>query len=298
MKKIGGIIPAMATPMNRDGSVDTGAVRALADALIANGADGLFAVGSMGEAASLGKEERIRMIGAAAEAAAGRVPVIGGSGFVTTRETVEMTQACADLGVAAVSVISPYYWKLSQEDLYAHYARVIHSTDLPVFVYNLPNNTGLNVDPETVGRLFRNEGLAGAKDSSANWENTKGYMDATGEGFTMLVGEDTLCLRGLEYGSCGSISAPANVYTYVMKTILTRFRAGDTAGAQEAQEDWNRIIRLLLRVGSFPANFKLAADLMTAPVGAPRLPVQPADPAAFAAVKEELDQIASRYGRS
>ncbi len=293
--KIHGIIPAMATPMNADGSVDTGAIKALVEALIRNGADGVFAVGSMGEAASLGSAERLRVIRTAVEAAAGRIPVIGGTGFVTTHETVETTRACADLGVDAVSVITPFYWKLSQEDLYAHYAEIIQHTELPVFAYNLPNNTGLNLEPETVGRLYRQEGLAGAKDSSGVWENTKGYMDQTDKGFTMLIGEDALCAKGLEYGASGSISAPANVYTYVMKAIYTRTMAGDLEGARKAQEDWNAIIARMASIGRFPANFKCATNILTARVGMPRRPVLPADPARLEAVRAELEAIASRY---
>lgn len=295
MMRIQGIIPAMATPMNSDGSVDTGAVKGLVDALIQNGADAVFAVGCMGEATSLGPQDRLTVIRAAVEAAEGRVPVIGGTGFVTTQDTIEVTRACEDLGVAAVSVITPSFWKLSQDDIYAHYAAVIRHTSLPVFAYNLPKNTGLNLEPETVGRLYRQEGLAGAKDSSAVWENTKGYLDQTDDGFTLLVGEDALCERGLEYGSCGSISAPANAYTHVMKAIYTRFKAGDLEGARAAQADWDAIVTHMTSIGQFPANFKYVTDQVTAPVGAPRLPVRPADPARFAAVKEKMDAIAAKY---
>lgn len=295
--KICGIIPAMATPMKEDGSIDAGAIGALVDALIRDGADGLFACGSMGEAASLNLAERLQVIRETVRAVNGRVPVLAGTGFITTEETVRATKACEDLGVAAVSVISPFYWKLSQENLYAHYAEVIRQTNLPVFAYNLPNNTGLNVAPETIGRLYREEGLRGAKDSSACWENTKGYMDQTGEDFNMLVGSDSLCLEGLKYGACGSISAPANIYTYVMKAIYTRFKAGDLPGAQRAQDDWNAIVDKLGSVGGFPGNFKLAADRVTSRVGAPRLPVQPGDPAKLAAVLEEVEAMASAYRR-
>lgn len=293
--KICGIIPAMATPMKADGSIDVGAIGPLADALIRNGADALFAVGSMGEAASLGFEDRMTVFRETVAAVNGRVPVLAGTGFVTTEETVRATRACEELGVAAVSVISPFYWKLSQDDLFAHYAEVVRSTSLPVFAYNLPNNTGLNVDPETIGRLYREVGLRGAKDSSAVWENTKGYMDQTGEDFNMLVGSDGLCLEGLKYGACGSISAPANAYTYVMKAIYTRFTAGDLTGAQQAQDDWNAIISLMGSTGGFPGNFKLATDKLVSPVGAPRKPVQPGDPAKLEAVMDKLESIACKY---
>ena len=293
--EIKGIIPAMATPMDANGAVDLKAIKPLVDRLIADGAAGLFACGSMGEAASLGIEERIDVIRATVEAADGRIPVLGGTGFITTEDTIKATKLCEDIGVAAVSVITPCYWKLTQEAIYRHYASVINATSLPVFVYNLPGNSGNNVDPETVGKLYRNEGLAGAKDSCAVWENTKGYMDETGSDFTMLVGEDSLCLEGLKYGSKGSISAPSGAFTKVFVAIYNRFKAGDLAGAQEAQDDWGRICDLMVSTGSFPGNFKMIIDKVTSPVGPARLPVIPADEKIFAAVLPEMQAIAAKY---
>ena len=198
-------------------------------------------------------------------------------------------------GVAAVSVITPSYWRMSQEALYRHYASVIHATTLPVFAYNLPQNTGNNLDPETVGKLYRQEGLAGAKDSCAVWENTKGYMDQVDDGFCMLVGEDTLCLEGLKYGSKGSISAPSNAYTYVMAAIYNRFVAGDLEGAQQAQDDWNFIIRRFNAVGAFPGSFKLTTSRLTSDVGPARAPVLPADEAKLNELLPELEAVAAKY---
>ena len=293
--EIKGLIPAMATPMHEDGSLNLDAIAPLADRLIESGADSLFVAGSMGEAASLSLEERMDAVKATVKAVNGRVPVLAGTGFPTTAETIRMTRMCEGEGVAAVSVITPYYWKMSQEALYRHFASVIHSTDLPVFAYNLPQNTGNNLDPETVGRLYRQEGLAGAKDSCAKWENTKGYMDQTGKDFCMLVGEDSLCLEGLKYGSRGSISAPSNVCTHVMAAIYDRYMAGDLAGAQQAQEDWNRITAYLCSTGAFPGSFKLATCMLTSDVGPARLPVLPADSEKMQAVLPMIKEIADKY---
>ena len=293
--EIKGLIPAMATPMHEDGSLNLDAIAPLADRLIESGADGLFVAGSMGEAASLSLEERLSAVKATVKAVNGRVPVLAGTGFPTTEETIRMTRMCENEGVAAVSVITPYYWKMSQDALYRHYASVISATTLPVFAYNLPQNTGNNLDPETVGRLYRQEGLAGAKDSCAKWENTKGYMDQTDSGFCMLVGEDSLCLEGLKYGSRGSISAPSNVCTHVMAAIYDRFAAGDIEGAQKAQEDWNRITAYLGTTGAFPGSYKLATSLLTSEVGPARLPVLPADMDKMQAVLPLVKEIAERY---
>ena len=273
--EIKGLIPAMATPMHADGSLNLDGVKPLVDKLLAMGAYGVFAVGSMGEAASLSLEERMQVVRATVKAVDGRVPVLAGTGFVTTAETIRMTRMCEGEGVAAVSVI--------------------HATTLPVFAYNLPQNTGNNLDPETVGKLYRQEGLAGAKDSCAVWENTKGYMDQVDDGFCMLVGEDTLCLEGLKYGSKGSISAPSNAYTYVMAAIYNRFVAGDLEGAQQAQDDWNFIIRRFNAVGAFPGSFKLTTSRLTSDVGPARAPVLPADEAKLNELLPELEAVAAKY---
>ena len=130
--EIKGLIPAMATPMHADGSLNLDGVKPLVDKLLAMGAYGVFAVGSMGEAASLSLEERMQVVRATVKAVDGRVPVLAGTGFVTTAETIRMTRMCEGEGVAAVSVITPSYWRMSQEALYRHYASVIHATTLPV----------------------------------------------------------------------------------------------------------------------------------------------------------------------
>ena len=293
--KIHGIIPAMATPMHADGSAAPELVKPLVDKLIERGADGIFAIGSMGEAASLSCEERLQVIRAAVKAADDRVPVLAGTGFVTTEETIRMTKMCRDEGIAAFSVITPFYWKLSQEAIYRHYASVIEATETPVFVYNLPKNTGNNVEPETVGKLYREAGLKGAKDSSAVWENTKGYLDQVGDDFTMLIGEDALCLKGLQYGAAGAISAPSNTYTRVITSIYDRFIAGDMAGAEEAQQDWNEIIRIMGLIGTFPQNFKRITNAVTCTVGPARLPVPPADESRVQEVLEKAGKIAEKY---
>ncbi|MBQ3078533.1 MAG: dihydrodipicolinate synthase family protein [Clostridia bacterium] len=293
--EIKGLIPAMATPMNENGSINIDLIRPLVDKLIADGAYGVFAVGSMGEAASLSVDERLQVIRAAVKAANGRIPVLGGTGFITTEETVRMTKLLEDEGVAAVSVITPSYWKLSQEAMYRHYATVIENTTLPVFAYNLPNNTGNNLNPETVGKLYKECGLKGAKDSSANWENTKGYMDNVGSDFTMLIGEDSLCLKALQYGAKGNISAPCNAYTYVMAAIYNRFIKGDITGAEEAQNDWNYLTKRLNSTGQFPGTFKYATDRLTAKVGPVRKPCLTPDAEAFERLLPEMEAVAAKY---
>ena len=206
-----------------------------------------------------------------------------------------MNRRLADSGVAAVSVVTPYYWKLTQEALYRHYAAILEQARIPVLAYNIPGNTGLNLDPETIGRLYREAGLAGAKDSSGDWNNTSGYLRATGSDFTLLTGADELFCMGLESGAKGAISAPANVLTHVMAAVYRRYVNGNLEGARQAQRDWNRVTGLLSRLGGFPGSVKLACDTLTAPVGLPRPPVLPGDAVEMEKIMPELLSIAAAY---
>jgi 4-hydroxy-tetrahydrodipicolinate synthase len=206
-----------------------------------------------------------------------------------------MPELAADEGIDALSVLSPIYWKTTQEEIYAHFCDIIEAAKLPVIAYNIPRNTGNNIDPDTIGRLYRNAGLAGAKDSSGSFENFSGYISSTGGDFLGIVGSDALILRGLEIGAQGAISAPSNMLTKVACAIYDRFVAGDLNGAQDAQKDWDTALNLLRDIGSFPACFKRAVNHFTAPVGIPRRPLRPADEGKFREILPALEEIRARY---
>lgn len=297
MKNICGIITALSTPFNDDESLRLEVIPELVDKLIEDGADGIFAAGSMGEAVSLNAEERIALARAAVKAINGRVPFIMGTGCIATKEVIELNARLEGEGIDALSVLTPIYWKTTQEEMYAHFCDIIKASKLPVIAYNIPRNTGNNIDPDTIGRLYQNAGLIGAKDSSGSFENFSGYIKNTGEDFLGIVGSDALILRGLQIGAKGAISAPSNMLTKVACAIYDRFVAGDPDGARDAQKDWDEALTLLRDIGSFPACFKRAVNHFTAPVGIPRRPLRPADEGKFRQVLPALEQIRAKYYR-
>ena len=141
-------------------------------------------------------------------------------------------QTCA----LPISIISPYFAAISQEEIYTHYRAIAEAVDLPIVMYNMPARTGNNIEPETVARLAEVPHIAGVKDSSGNWENLKAYIQRTkGMNFSVLSGNDSLILPALKEGGAGGITAVANIYPETMVAIYRRFLAGDLAGAEEAQ---------------------------------------------------------------
>lgn len=295
MKELKGIIAAMATPMQADESLDIGKVKALVDKLIDGGVDGIFAAGTMGECPYLLMEEKLALAKATVAAVDGRVPVIVGTGAPTTREVTALGSRLKDSGADAISVVLPYYFKPSQEEIYAHYARILEKSPLPVMAYNIPQFTGTQLEAATAARLWRENGLVGIKDSSGNFDTIKSYIDATDRGFRVIVGADEWIFKGLTHGACGAISAPSNVLTNVIRTIWARFTAGDLAGAEAAQADWNRVTKLISTLGTFPGTVKRAMTRLTLDVGGPRAPILQGSEARLDEILPELLEIAGRY---
>ncbi len=295
MKELKGIIIAMATPMRADESLDTGRIKALVDRLIADGADGIFASGTMGECPYLLMEEKLALAKATIAAVAGRVPVIIGTGAPTTREVAGLNSRLADSGADAVSVVLPYYFRLTQEEIYAHFAKILEKSPLPVMAYNIPHFTGTHMEAATAAKLWKENGLVGIKDSSGDFDTLKSYIDVADRSFSVIVGADEWICGGLEAGARGAISAPANVLTHVCRQIYARYTADDIAGAQAAQADWNRVTGLIKGIGTFPGTVKAAMARLALPVGNARMPILPADDARLEQVLPELMEIGEKY---
>lgn len=177
MFKPEGVITPVLTTLNKDEMFDAGAYKAFIDHLIEAGVHGIFPLGTNGEFYAFSKEEKLQIVAAAVKAVDVRVPVYAGTGCVTTKETIELSLAVKALGgVDCLSVISPYFVAVSQDDIYRHYSSVAKAVDLPILLYNIPGRTGNNIDWKTVKRLASFENIIGIKDSSGNFDNTLKYM--------------------------------------------------------------------------------------------------------------------------
>ena len=271
-----GIIPAMVTPLDDQGRINEGALRKLTNHLIDGGVHGLFPVGSQGEFFSLTFEQKKEAIRIVVDETRERVPVYAGTGAVTTREAIETTKMAQDLGVSAVSAITPYFLVPSQRELIAHYTAVAKACPkLPILLYSNPDRTQVPFPTSTVLELAAVENIVGIKDSSGDMSLTAEYIRLTrGMDFHVLMGRDTLIYAALCYGAKGSICATGNVDPRVPVEIYEAFLAGDHRRALEAQYRLAPL-RIAFGLGTFPVVIKEALNLIGIEAGPAVPPVGP-----------------------
>lgn len=287
--KIEGIIPALITPMNDDETVSEEGLKTVIEHVIDGGVHGIFILGSQGESFSLTLEEKKRVITTSVEACSGRIPVYVGTGMITTAQSVQMTSVARELGAAAVSVITPYFIKPSQEELIEHYRAVADAAgDMPVLLYNNPMRTAVDIDVDTVVTLAELPNVVGMKDSSADLIQTMKYIDATRDmDFSVLVGNDASIFAALLSGGKGAVAATANVAPALIVGIYDAVRSGDIDKARELQYKLFPI-RQAFTLGTFPLVVKEALNLMGLPAGPARRPIQKLLPEKRQELKEIL----------
>lgn len=257
-----GIIPAMVTPLTKEGKVNEKGLRQFVDYLIQGGSHGLFVVGTTGEFYGLSPEEKKELFEITVDQTKCRVPVYAGTGAITTREVIQLTRYAEDAKVDAVSVLTPMFIRPSQQELIEHYTAIAESTRLPVLLYNNPPKTGVNLTAATVAKLAEVPNIAGIKDSSGDFTLTGEYIRLTrGKDFHVLMGRDTLIHACLCYGGKGSIAACANVAPRLVADIYDRYMAGDIQGSLDAQFTLAPL-RIAFTLGTFPAVIKESLALL------------------------------------
>lgn len=286
--RINGIISAMLTPLNADETVNDSELRNQVNRQIKAGVAAVFCLGTNGEFYAFDMAEKKHIIDVVVDEANGRVPILAGTGCVTTKETIELTRYAKEAGVTAVSVISPYFAGISQEGLYQHFNKVATECEVPVIMYNIPARTGVNIHYETVKKLAKNPYIIGIKDSSGNFDNTLRYIEETPNDFIVLCGNDSLILWTLMAGGNGGISGVTNIYPEHMVSIYNKFMEGDFEGAKLAQ-DQIRCIRDCFAGYNPNSVVKRAALLLGYPVGAARAPFQIEDPKLDEKLKKAFD---------
>lgn len=297
MAEVKGIIAAMQTPMFEDGSLNEAEMRRQVNRQIEAGVDAVFCLGTNGEFYILDKEEKIRVMEIFVDEAKGRVPVYAGTGCVSTKDTIELSRRAKEIGVDILSVITPYFAALNQDELYAHYAELAEAVDLPIVMYNIPMRAGNSLAPATVGRLARNyKNIAGVKDSSGNFNNILSYIAATEDTpeFSVLSGNDALILYTLMAGGRGGITAIANILPEIMVSIYQNYVKGDVEGAKKAQASIAPI-RDCFKYGNPNSIVKCATNLIGQPVGPCRKPFGMVSEEAKKAIAACIDQYYSQY---
>ncbi|GMB01508.1 4-hydroxy-tetrahydrodipicolinate synthase [Pelosinus sp. IPA-1] len=271
MFKPQGIIAPILTPLTAEEKFNEKEMRSQINRLIKAGVSGIFALGTNGEFYAFSQEEKIEIIKVTVDEVKGRVPVYAGTGCITTQETIELSKIAEDLGVDVLSIISPYFAGLSQDDLYRHFSSVAEAVDLPILLYNIPARTGNNIDYTTVKKLAKYQNIIGIKDSSGNFDNTLKYIENTDPRLSVLAGSDSLILWTLMAGGTGAISGCSNVFPELMVSIYELWSQGNIEAANEAQKKI-RPFRNVMQMGNPNSVVKRAVNLLGHPVGPGREP--------------------------
>jgi len=281
-----GSFTALVTPF-QNGTVDEKAFRALVVWQIDEGTSGLVPVGTTGESPTLSHDEHKQVVEWCIEEARGRVPVIAGAGSNSTREAIDLAQHAEKAGADAVLVVTPYYNKPTQEGLYQHFKTVNDAIGIPIFIYNIPARSVIDMSVDTMKRLFELKNIAGVKDATANVVRVSQQRAAMGEGFNQLSGEDATALGFMAHGGHGCISVTANVAPRLCAEFQASCLKGDYAGALELQ-DKLMPLHTALFIETNPAPAKYALSLLGKCANKLRLPMVPASEKAQAAVREAM----------
>ncbi len=266
-----GSIVALITPF-KGGEVDEAAFRSLVDWQIEEGTHGLVPCGTTGESPTLTTAEHMRIIEICVEAAAGRVPVIAGTGSNSTAEAVDFTTHAREVGADACLVVTPYYNKPTQSGLYAHYKELNDAGQLPIIIYNIPPRSVIDMSVETMTRLFELPNIIGVKDATGDLARVSKQRDAMGSGFCQLSGEDGTALAFNAAGGQGCISVSANVAPKACAQMQNACLDGDYASALEIQDRlWPLHEALFLETS--PSPVKYAASLLNMCIPEVRLPL-------------------------
>ena len=255
---ISGSIVALVTPMLDTGEVDFPALQRLVEWHIAAKTDAIVAVGTTGESATLNVDEHQAVIKAVVETAAGRLPIIAGTGANSTAEAIELTAAAKRLGADAGLSVTPYYNNPSQEGLYLHHKAIAEAVDLPNILYNVPGRTAVDMLPETTARLADIPNIIGIKDATGQLSRGLELLKSCGEKIAVYSGDDATAIEFLLHGGMGNVSVTANVAPQAMSRLCGLAMSAST---EEEQAEVRRLNDLLM-----PLNNDLFVEANPIPV--------------------------------
>jgi 4-hydroxy-tetrahydrodipicolinate synthase len=276
VEELGGVMPALVSPLDRQGVVDEVGTRRLIERVIEAGATGVVALGSTGESAALSQRQRRSLLTTVAKAVAGRVPLIVGVAQVDPESAADELRAAAAAGACAGLVTPPFYAPPDQPTILDFYRRLASEAILPILVYNLPMYIKVSVEPATVQTLAQEGTIVGMKDSSGNFAYHSRVLAMTMDvpGFRLFMGHETLLLPALVMGSCGTICATANIAPRLLLSLVEHVRQGDLDAARAEQFEVLDLVAGLM-VGGLPVGYKAALGLMEVCQPWPAAPTQP-----------------------
>ncbi|MEX0331747.1 MAG: 4-hydroxy-tetrahydrodipicolinate synthase [Puniceicoccaceae bacterium] len=251
-----GVFTALVTPMDEAGQIDWQTLGSLVEFQVASGIDGLVPVGTTGESPTLDTDEHIRVIEAVVEAAAGRVPVIAGTGANSTDEALELTRAADMAGADAFLQVAPYYNKPSQEGVFRHFEKIAKSTNKPIVLYSIPGRCGIEIGVETVARLAEAcPNVRTIKEAGGEVSRVEQLRQACPE-VTVLSGDDGLVPEFVAAGAEGVISVASNLAPKVIKDLTNACLNGDQASADSLFNKWQALLTDLVFLDGNPVTIK------------------------------------------
>ncbi len=284
---ITGSIVAIVTPMFEDGSLDWDSYRKLIDWHVEQGTHAIVAVGTTGESPTVNVEEHSELIRVTVEQAAGRIPVIAGTGGNSTTEAIELTAYAKSVGAAASLQVVPYYNKPTQEGMYQHFKKVAESVDLPVILYNVPGRTVADMSNETILRLAQVKGVVGIKDATGDLNRGAWLLRDAPKEFAVYSGDDPTAMCLMLMGGKGNISVTANVAPKAMSQLCLAAMAQDVSTAVTLNEQLLPLHKhLFCQANPIPVKWALA-EMGRMPHGI-RLPLTRLEPSFHETVRQAM----------
>jgi 4-hydroxy-tetrahydrodipicolinate synthase len=282
-----GSMVALVTPMHVDGSLDWSALRGLVDFQIGNGTTAIVSVGTTGESPTLDMDEHCEVIRRTVEYAAGRVPVIAGTGANSTTEAIELTRCARQSGAAACLLVTPYYNKPTQEGLYLHHKAIAEAVAIPQILYNVPGRTACDMLPATVARLAELPNIIGIKEATGNLDRARELLKLCPKNFELYSGDDATAMDFMLLGGRGVISVTTNVAPRAMQDMCAAALKQDTTAARAINDRLMGLHRNLF-VEANPIPVKWALEEMGLIEGGIRLPLTRLSTAHHATLRDAM----------
>ena len=284
-----GVYPALITPMTAGGELNEAALREVIEFNIQAGVHGFWVAGGTGESVLLEDEENMRIAEIVSDQAQGRIENIMHVGAATTARAVKLAEHAAKSGVEAICCVPPFFYRQSDEAIVEHYKAVGAAANLPLFVYNLPQATGVEITPDMMQKI--QDGvpqLKGLKHSAVTFANVRAFSNM---GLQCLVGNAMLMLPALTIGASGCVDGPPNVAPELWVEIWNAYNDGDIHRAEAAQEKASQVTDLVRSIGLHAGTKAILSERLGIDCGAPRLPGQPITPEQRTMMRQRLNEL-------
>ena len=295
-EKYGKILIPLVTPFKEDQSVDYEAAVSIAEKLIEdNMADSIILSGTTGEFFTMSFEERVKMFKVIKETVEKKIPLMAGVGCASTIETIALAKKAEEIGFEIMMVVSPYYTKPTQKELYNHFKKVAESVNIQMMLYNIPIFTGVNIDPETVAKLSQIENIVAIKEEAElNPKQMTAFINVTPDDFIIYCGDDTMILEAFAQGGAkrigGIISGASHIIGVQLRDMIEMFLSGKVEEAAEIQQKFLPLFRIMGQNGrTNPCSLlKEAMKMVGYNAGIPRLPLTPGTEEEIAEVRRVM----------